>query len=296
MKNKATAAQKLMIADGFPAELFIPQDVRSQAWKECPPKAMGVFSDAKIEEQRAVREQLKKEETERRIMKLKAGQRRKVLKQIDTRGMRWDPRRNQWEPDPTQEETEMPKWKITSYDAQSAIVPRGSTSIEAGASQVEVFAKMGAAYHRAAAGVVKKMIVTDPAGGLIREWSEEGGSALPKPVPENADKTIKKAKEKGEKRVAKEDKPAKSKPAKATKEKKPAAEKKPKGPGVISTILELARRTKGATVNEMLDALVKVFPDRNKDSMRSTVRTQAGRNCKAGEKDEKRGGTIYFVK
>lgn len=50
----------------------------------------------------------------------------------------------------------------------------------------------------------------------------------------------------------------------------------PKGPGVISTIQELLTGSgkKGITKNEILDELVKRFPDREKDAMEKTINVQ----------------------
>lgn len=97
-------------------------------------------------------------------------------------------------------------------------------------------------------------------------------------------------------------KPAKSKAKKVVKKaaKKSGAKKavkaksdKPRGPGVIATIIETIGRANGASANEILEVLVKKFPDREPDSMRKTVMIQANKNAKSKERSEKRG-VIYY--
>src|SRR6185503_15941820 len=96
----------------------------------------------------------------------------------DTRGMRWCPRRNKIIPDnfqttaTSQEEETIMKWKITCYNEANEVLPRGSTSVPVDTGQVELFAKMGAAFHRCATGSVNKITVTtdDDQGEIIRTW------------------------------------------------------------------------------------------------------------------------------
>lgn len=67
-----------------------------------------------------------------------------------------------------------------------------------------------------------------------------------------------------------------------------------KGPGVIATIVETISRAKGASVDEVLEVLTKVFPDRDPDGMTRTIRIQANKNATSKDRDEKRGGVVCF--
>jgi hypothetical protein len=86
--------------------------------------------------------------------------------------------------------------------------------------------------------------------------------------------------------------------AKATK--KPAAKpkgstsaNKPKGPGVIETIIATISRERGASADEVLEILKGKFPDRDPDGMRRTIGIQAPKNCTSKQNDEKRGRVFY---
>ncbi len=92
-----------------------------------------------------------------------------------------------------------------------------------------------------------------------------------------------------------EEKPAKKKSKKDKKEKGEKKEKKakkskePKGPGVIATIVECltaASEKKPASKEHMLKVLVKRFPDRSEDGMKSTINIQVPGRL-ANEKDLK---------
>jgi hypothetical protein len=63
--------------------------------------------------------------------------------------------------------------------------------------------------------------------------------------------------------------------------------------GVIATIVETISRERVASTEEILEVLVKKFPDRPADGMKATIRIQANRNASSKERDEKRG-LIYF--
>jgi hypothetical protein len=92
-------------------------------------------------------------------------------------------------------------------------------------------------------------------------------------------------------KIKKTEKPAaKAKPApKAKKEGK-------KGPGVISSIIELISAPKGASVDEIVAVLTKRFPDRDPKGMTATARIQANRNAASKEKTEDRGLVYYGSK
>jgi hypothetical protein len=80
-----------------------------------------------------------------------------------------------------------------------------------------------------------------------------------------------------------------TKKAKATK--KTAAPKAAKG--VIATIVDAISRDRGASKVEILEILVKSFPDRDPDGMARTMGIQTSKNCSSKERDEKRG-LIYY--
>jgi hypothetical protein len=95
--------------------------------------------------------------------------------------------------------------------------------------------------------------------------------------------------------------PKKKAPAKKS-AKKPAAKKTgstkravsvPKKEGVIASIIEIISRERCASTAEILEVLVKKFPDRDADGMKATIRIQANRNATSKERDEKRG-LVYF--
>lgn len=105
---------------------------------------------------------------------------------------------------------------------------------------------------------------------------------------------------------AKETKPAKGKAAAKPKAEKkasePKAKKEPvaKGPGVISTIVDLCRESgkKGISKDEILQSLKTTFPDRGEKAMKATISVQVpGRINK--EKDftltKKEDGRYYIV-
>ena len=93
---------------------------------------------------------------------------------------------------------------------------------------------------------------------------------------------------------------ADEKKMKAPKEKAPKEKKPGRGPGVIAEIIRVASRTRGATINEVVDELAKKFPDRSPKSMKTTTGIQLSTGLKkrgltvTKEKDEKRG-TVYTV-
>lgn len=67
--------------------------------------------------------------------------------------------------------------------------------------------------------------------------------------------------------------------AKKTTTKKPAGEKKPKGPGVIDTIVDVLQN-KGGTVEQITEKVAKKFPDKAVDGIKATVKIQVNRLSK----------------
>lgn len=293
---KLTAAQSMMVKDGLPKTCFMTSAQRAAVWEKNPPKPPRQFIDPRTEQQKQMLEQLKKEANRKRDAHLSNLKAKKQREKLDTTGMRWDSRRNKWEPLHTKEERQMPKLNITPYNEAGEIIQRGVTTVDQDAGDVQVYAKIGAAFHRCPKDSVMKITVTNEAGEFIREW-DNTQDVPPKPAsaakPVVDDKAIKKAKAKGEKRIEKAK--AKSKPAAAGKKAPPRKAGEGKGPGVIATILEVINRDQGGTLEEILAVLTKRFPDREPKGMTATIRIQANRHCKAKDKDEKRG-LIYYGK
>lgn len=271
--------QKIMMDDGCPPGLFLDAAARAAAWVESPPRPLKPFKPA--------------EQPMFEVMQ-EIPRARKIREKFDPTGKRWDSLRNKWMPDPsylptqTQGDTNMSKWKITCYNEDDQPISRGTSSIEEGLPQADILVKMGSVYHRQPAGSVKKILVTDAADGLIREWTEEQ-SDLPKPEDEAPE-----PKTKGKK--AKVVKPAK--PDKPAKEKKAATGEKQKGlkrPGVIAAVIEIIGAAKGCSVDEAGPLLLKRFPERLEESMKNTFKIQASKNCVRKVKDEKRG-VVYYGK
>jgi len=74
---------------------------------------------------------------------------------------------------------------------------------------------------------------------------------------------------------------------------KKMTETKEKQPGIIDTIREMISRPDGATVKEIVTELCERFPDRNSESMTTTVRIQANKNATDKVKDAARGLVYY---
>jgi hypothetical protein len=64
--------------------------------------------------------------------------------------------------------------------------------------------------------------------------------------------------------------------------------------GVIATIVEVISKGRGGTINEIVEALSKKFPERNPDSMRKTALIQANRNATSKDKTDEKRGLVYY--
>jgi hypothetical protein len=303
MKQQLTKAQKIMLADGLPKALLISQKERADWWDKHPPKPFrligGDDNDPQVIARRQMMEQLQQQQVlvrNNRFANLKA---KKAREELDTTGMRWDATKARFVPDFfSQEYLKMPKWTITPYDANDAIIQRGLIQIGEGSGEVVVYAKMGMAFHRCPEGAVKKIVVSNGGGEVIRQW-DETMAPLQKPTAEEkpatngkgSDKSIKKAKAKGSKRAAKAVAAPKSSNSKSG---KPSI---PRGHGVIATVTECLTKAgkNGVTVDEVLAVLKKSFPDRDPEAMIKTVRIQMSRQETTKVKNEKRG-VVYFAK
>jgi len=97
---------------------------------------------------------------------------------------------------------------------------------------------------------------------------------------------------KDKKAADKADKAPKAPKDKAPKAPKAPKDKKEKGPGVISSILDIITKDGPVTKDKILAKLVKLFPDREEDKMKKTVAVQLGGNPSRMEKERK----IKFVR
>lgn len=277
-----TRSQKIMRDDGCPPALFMTSAARADAWAAHPPRPPKALELKSLKE-------LPQEPYQPPPRKTKI--------KFDPTGKRWDSGRNRWVLDPSQTQgiTNMPKWKITCYNEAGEPISRGTSSIEEGLSQAEVEVKMGSVYHRQPEGSVKKILVTDAADGSIREWNE-GEPDLPRPEDQPEGEAPEPAKGKGRKaKVAKAEPPAKGKGKGKAPAKGDDPQKGLKRPGVIAAVIEIIGAAKGCSVDEGVAILSKRFPDRKPDSMKSTFKIQANKNCTKKVKDEKRG-VVYYRK
>lgn len=287
--SKLSPAQLLMYQDGLPLACMLPRDPHRPF--EPPAKRVPL---------RLVTETF---QPEKEMIKPRKKRDKEYPKQ-DLHGMRWCPRRNKFVVDQftttSSRESEMKKkWKITCYDAANEVIARGSTSVPEDTGQVELFAKMGAAYHRCAADTVHKVIVTNDADERIREWEKGQNAEFPVPDPEAkpapkklADTKKKVAAKPAKKSAAKAKAKAPEKPAKKGAAKAGGIKKV----GVIATIVELMSRKNGASIPEIVEGLMEKFPDRDEKGMTSTARIQANKHQKSKEKDDSRGGMVYYAK
>lgn len=290
-RKQWSPGQRQMVEDGFPAALLLSSDERAGLWRRNPPKPI-MFNDPLLEQQRALRDQQRREAASIRITKLKASLARKRQTSFDHSNHRWDSIRNRWVPIESLKEDDMAKrWKVIPYNETGEIIQRGVTSIAEGTAQVELLAKMAHSYHRCAKGTVKKVVVMDAADGIVRTWDAATDSPLPPPEKTTEAEPAAPAPKNSRSSVN-----GKTPPAAKSKGKSGGGGKKGKGPGVIATIAELLAGAgkKGLTIDEMVDHLAKKFPDREAKSMRSTVSVQMGRQGASRRKDEKRG--VVFSK
>lgn len=97
-----TRAQKMMVEDGFPKELFRTPAQRHAYWEANPPRAMPLFEINKTRDESPETAAFRVQEEERRRLKSLAGiQRMKTrfeTKKVDFSKVRWDARRNKFVP------------------------------------------------------------------------------------------------------------------------------------------------------------------------------------------------------
>ncbi len=192
------------------------------------------------------------------------------------------------------------KLTIQAYHQDQAI-ERGKTTLPATADASTLQAKLQAAAKRAGLRKIDKIDVINPDGTVAETWTvdfenkvlHKSGAELSIPATPPA----KDAGEQEKKPMAKKATAKKAAKKKATSNARTKAksngEGKGRGVGVIATIVDTIGRSKGASQDEIVEVLVKKFPDRGEDQMRATVKIQANKNAKKKEKDEKRGLVYY---
>jgi hypothetical protein len=200
------------------------------------------------------------------------------------------------------ENTEMEKFTILAYN-KDTIIERGRTSLPATASDFEVQAKLQAAAKRAGLRKIDKLEVINPDGTVAETWTvdfenkmlHKSGAELSIPAtapqPEGEQETTEMASTAKKKSTAK--KAAKKKATSNARKAAGNGSGKPRGVGVIATIIDTIKRDRGASQDEIVAVLVKKFPDRGEDAMRATVKIQANKNAKKKDKDDKRGLVYY---
>lgn len=200
----------------------------------------------------------------------------------------------------------MEKFTILAYH-QDQQITRGKTSLPATATDFEVQAKLQAAAKRAGLRKIDKLEVVNPDGTVSETWTVDfenktlhkvgaelsipatpPASAEPAPAEQETTKMASTAKKKATaKKAAKKKSSANARKAAGN------GSGKPRGVGVIATIVDTIKRDRGASQDEIVAVLTKKFPDRGEDQMRATVKIQANKNAKKKEKDEKRGLVYY---
>lgn len=150
---------------------------------------------------------------------------------------------------------------------------RGTTSIPVGSDRAAIADKVSRAALRSGKKTAV-VVVTHGDGTVHSTWKvsdgfvTEGTDSYPLPTETKETDTM---------------------PTK-TKTKKAAGDKKP---GVIATIIETIGRASGASLDEIVAALKKAFPDRTVKGMTSTAKIQASKHAKRKEKSESRGLVYY---
>lgn len=272
----------------IPKIFRLTQEERTANWEKNPPKAVTLVDPARLldpetEKFRAEFEAEKKRKTTRRIQEMLV-KKQLVKTEQDTQGKVWNQKYCRWDVDPAAppQENEMPKLVITPYTADGKALERGKTSINADASPEEIDAKIQSAAKRAGKQTAH-VNVTDNEGFLHTSWNVPGtpapavDTAIATPTTESAVPATKKTKS-------------------PKSPKKSATNGRVKKVGVIATILEMLNRASGTTVEEALDRLKTKFPERERDSMRTTCKIQLARHCKSKDKSETRGLIYYATK
>src|SRR5258708_2368254 len=185
-----TKAQKLMVADGFPAKLFLTAAQRSATWTRN--SKIGInwthsFKDPKEDKFREASQQIEQEiaaaqqdKTTRRITKMLAGQTRKALaqeaKRAIRRGQRWDSRHNRWEPNDEEMTMRCDDPKLPADEATTAV-----DLISSVANEETVMAKLvKKSPKKSVKKSAKKVVKAKPAKSAKTAKSNGSGKRTPR--------------------------------------------------------------------------------------------------------------------
>lgn len=164
--------QLLMIRDGFPSQLFKTKEQRKAWWEANPPKTFS-FTDHRIEADKKLRAQQKKEATAKRISKM-----------LEKKGLH--PKASAYNDSPdaddasSQEANEMPRLSIIPYDAKNQPIMRAVTSIKEDANEAEIDAQIQRSAKRGGAQVARVEVKKD--GVVLKEWKAPEGATVKEPV------------------------------------------------------------------------------------------------------------------
>src|ERR1017187_4308136 len=156
--------QKQMIDDGLPAAFIMTPQERKALWDKNPPKAAKPFTDPRLEQDRTLREQQKKEATAARIKAL-----RKSKGLIDA---------SEQTTSSTQPQENEMKYVIKPLDARGHPVMRAVTSINDDATEEQIDAKVLAAVERGGSKVVNVLLV-NTLREVVLAWVVTDGVAGP---------------------------------------------------------------------------------------------------------------------
>ena len=149
-------AQQQMLDDGLPKAFIMTKAERHALWEANPPKNTQAFLDPRIEQDRKLREQIKQEQTQKRISALRAS---KGLNPIYNLAIN---------PDHTQENS-MSKYVIKPLDRHGHPVTRGMTSINNTAAEDQINEKVLAAIKRGGTKVVNVLLI-NTLGEVVLAW------------------------------------------------------------------------------------------------------------------------------
>jgi hypothetical protein len=235
-------AQQAMVDDGLPAAFIMTKAERHALWEATPPKNVQTFLDPRIEQDRALREQIKER-----------------LRNVH----------NQTTNSNHTQESNMPKYTIKPLDAHGHPVMRAITSINDDSDESQIEAKIVAAAERGGSKVANVLLI-NTLGQVVLAWSIVEGVAGPcdtgpfQPLTTAEPESVKEeAPADGEPVDAAAPQPAAeqesevSKKAKKGKAKKAAPKRaksdKPRGEKTLA-ISKLLSRASGCTAKEVLAA------------------------------------------
>jgi len=237
----------------------------------------------RLERERQLRTQYKKERAEVRIKKLKASLERKKLTPISTEGLRWDTKWSKWVPDTvsTQENDNMSRLTLTPYDKNDQPIPRGFTSVNEDASPDEIKQKVRHAFVRAGIGRTVKVVATKKGGGSVQTYTpSDVALAITAAAPQSTE------------------------PATATEEDEVSKRKKTaakKGNGEArrtraTVTLEMLGRKTGTTAEELVEAFKREFGEGKLTTAHLAIykAPKAAKKKIVKEKSETRG-TVYYL-